>query len=327
VQLARRWLRKEQCPIRYFEEFVFKKRVKHVSGLTLDWLWKHAEEFGVSSEPEGENALLWQVKHIVELMTMLTTLANHDIRGGTISKLTARALTHGAEFDWHQLAAYDASAATVVAIVADFFACNQLPPPFEVEFVHFLHAIGFFEGMDRVPFREMDLAYSLSLMISPEFRKDLPVWFESTTFGQRQHLTRYTTDDIYSVTHAAFYLTNFGRNPLADLLDEETAERLRKELVALTVVVLRADNIDVLGELLLSWLFCHVENTFLNRMLFHQAFERLLSATTPEGQVVPTMKLLQRAQSGETSFADVYHTTLVCCMVFAVAAKRMPYAG
>jgi len=94
--------------------------VKHVSGLTLDWLWKHAEEFGVSLQPEAGNALLWQVKHIVELMTMLTTLANHDIRGGIISKLTERALTHGAEFDWHQLAAYDASAATVVAIVADF---------------------------------------------------------------------------------------------------------------------------------------------------------------------------------------------------------------
>jgi hypothetical protein len=294
----------------------------------LNWLWEHEEQFCVSSQQKEENSLPWQVKHIVELMTMLTTLANHDIRSGTISKLTRRALAYGAEFDWHQLAAYDASAATVVAIVGDFFASNQLPSPFETEFIHFLHGIGFCEGMDRVPFREMDLAYSLGLMISPEFRKELPVWFASTTFGQRQHLTRYTTDDIYSVTHAVFYLTDFGRSQLTDLLDTVTAERLRKELVALTAMVLRADNVDVLGELLLCWLFCHVENTFLNRTLFHQAFERLLSATTTEGQVVPTMKLLQRAQSGQTSFADVYHTTLVCCMVFAVAAKkRMPYAG
>jgi hypothetical protein len=265
------------------------------------------------------------VKRLIELMMMLTALANHDIRSGTTSKLTQWALAHGAEFDWHQLAAYDASAASVVGIVADFFTSNNLPPPFEVEFVHSLHEIGFFEGMDRVPFREMDLSFSLGLMISPQFRNDLPVWFSSTTFGQRQHLTRYSIDDLYSVTHAAFYLTNFGRSRLTDLLDKETTAHLRNELVALTVVILRADNLDVLGELLLCWLFCGVENTALHRMIFHQAFERLLCATTTEGQVVPTMRLLQRAQAGQAGFADVYHTTLVCCMVFAMAAKEMPY--
>lgn len=258
-------------------------------------------------------------------MTLLTTLTSHDVRGGTISKLTRRALEYGAEFDWHELAAYDASAATVVAVVADFFAANHQPPPFEFEFVRFLHEISFFEGIDRVPFREMDVSYSLGSMISPEFRKDIPVWFSSTTFGQRQHLTRYTTDDLYAVTHAAFYLTNFGRGQLTELLDKETAERFRKDLVALTAVVLRADNIDALGELLICWLFCCVKNTALNRMIFHQALERLLSATTTEGEVFPTLKLLQSTQAGRANFADVYHTTLVCSMLFAMVAKGMPY--
>ena len=62
----------------------------------------------------------------------------------------------------------------------------------------FLHAIGFFEGMDRVPFREMDLAYSLSLMISPDFVKTCPSGLRVLP-SDSDSTSRYTTDDIYSV--------------------------------------------------------------------------------------------------------------------------------
>ena len=288
----------------------------------MEWLEHHADDFRV---PQEEESLASRVKPLVELMTLLTTLANHDVRDEKISKLVHQALQYGAEFDWHELAAYDASAATVVAVVADFFAKNHKTPPFDFEFIHFLHEIGFFEGMDRVPFREMDMSCSLGMMFAPEFRKDLPVWFLSTTFGQQQHLTRYSVDDIYAVTHSAFYLTNFGRDRLSELLDQETSERLRKELVALTVMVLRTDNIDVLGELLMCWLFCRVDNTALHRMIFHQAMERLLSATTTQGAVFPTLKLLQNTPAREAKFDEVYHTTLVCSMFFNMVAKDMPY--
>ncbi|MDP9361318.1 MAG: hypothetical protein M3P29_07705 [Acidobacteriota bacterium] len=294
-------------------------RVKHLSRLTLTWLSNHAEEFRVASY--GTYSVLSHVKPLTELMLLLVVLAKHQIRDGQVSVLAERAVAHGRQFDWHELFSHDASGATVLGTIAEFFASNQLPPPFEVEFCRFLHSSGFLEGMDRVAYREMDLAHCLMWLVSPDFVGELPGWFASTAFGRRQHLTRYTIDDLYSLTHAAFYLTSFGTRNLGEVLDDSTAERLRIELAALTAIVLRSDNIDVLGELLLCWLFCDVEDTPLNRLLFRQAFARVMSATMPSGQVVPGLRLLPRAEAGETTFDDVYHTTLVAGMLFALAAK------
>jgi hypothetical protein len=289
----------------------------------LGWLLENEESFRVA--PKNEDELLAQVKHLVELMMLLNTLSSHDLRGDSISKLTQQALKYGAEFDWHQLAAYDASAATVVAIVAEFFDARNLAPPLDLDYIRSLHSIGFFEGMDRIPFREMDLSYCLSLIISPDFSKQLPAEFMNTAFGLRQHLARYMVDDLYSLTHAVFYLTNFGRSQLSGILDHETVIRLKRELVALTAAMLRADNIDVLGELLLCWLFCAIVDTPLHRVVFRESMDRMLSATRPDGQVLPVLKMMPRAQAGETAFEDVYHTTLVGGMLFSLAAQEMPY--
>ena len=288
----------------------------------MGWLSKHEQHFRVA--PKSEDELLEQVKHLIELMMLLNTLTNHGLRGEPISTLTERAIKYGEEFDWHQLAAFDASAATVIAMVADFFVARNLTPPLDLDYIRSLHSIGFFEGMDRIPFREMDLSYCLSLIISPEFFKQLPAEFMNTTFGLRQHLARYMVDDLYSLTHAVFYLTDFGRRQLAGL-DNETVVRLKRELVALTAAMLRADNIDVLGELLLCWLFCAIDDTPLHRIVFRKSMERMLSATHPDGQVVPVLKMMPRAQAGETAFDDVYHTTLVSGMLYSLAAKEMPY--
>ena len=174
--------------IQSLESFLLKRKVKHGASLTLGWLSKHEQHFRVA--PKSEDELLAQVKHLIELMMLLNTLTNHGLRGEPISTLTERAIKYGEEFDWHQLAAFDASAATVIAMVADFFVARNLTPPLDLDYIRSLHNIGFFEGMDRIPFREMDLSYCLSLIISPEFFKQLPAEFMNTTFGLRQHLAR-----------------------------------------------------------------------------------------------------------------------------------------
>jgi hypothetical protein len=308
----------------YLQRFLMYKRVNHVSNLTLGWLCDHAEGFRVDFQ--GKDSLLYKVKPLMELMLLLTTLADHGICNKKIEKLKRSAIAYAEEFDWHQLLSYDASGATPLATVATFFSSNHLRPPFEMEFARSLCSTGFLEGMDRVPFREMELAHCLGSLISPTFLKNLPVWFSNTTFGREQHLSRYTVDDLYSVTHSAFYLSNFGLRELTCALEKGKAERLRKELVALTAVVLRSDNIDVLGELLLCWLFCRVPDSAMNRMLFRQAIERLLCATTARGEVVPKIKFLRRAEDFQAGFTDLYHTTLVCTLLYAIVVKDRRYA-
>lgn len=308
--------------MRYVQRLLSSIRLKHLSTVTLRWLSEHSDDFRVGSA--GSRSVLTQIKPLTELMLLLDVFAKHQIRNEHVSRLSARAIAEANEFDWHQHFSFDASGATILGTVAEFFAANDAAPPFELDFCRFLHTSGYLEGMDRVPYREMDRVHCLAWLISPEYAKELPVWFSGTAFGRRQHPTRYTTDDLYSLTHAAFYLSNFGTRDVAEVLDAETTERLRKELVVLTAVVMRSDNIDVLGEFLICWLFCRVPDTKLNRMLFRQAFERVVSATISSGEVVPVLRALPRAQAGQTSFDYSYHTTLVAALLFSLAAKETP---
>lgn len=306
----------------YVQRLLSSIRLKHLSTLTLKWLSEHAEEFRLQAT--GPQAALTQIKPLTELLLLLGVLAKHQIENEHVSRLSGHAIDEANEFDWHQHFSLDASGATILGTVAEFFHANHAEPPFELDFCRFLHTSGYLEGMDRVPYREMDRVHCLAWLISPEYVQELPQWFSGTAFGRRQHPTRYTIDDLYSLTHAAFYLSNFGTRDVAEVLDAETTARLRKELPELTALVMRTDNIDVLGEFLVCWIFCGVPDTKLNKLLFRQAFERVVAATLPSGETVAALRALPRAQQGQTTFNDSYHTTLVSAMLFSLAAKETP---
>jgi hypothetical protein len=171
----------------------------------------------------------------------------------------------------------------------------------------------------------MDLAYNLGRIVSTEYEKEIPVWFRSTAFGRRQHIVRYSIDDVYSLTHAIFYITDLGLRAPDVLLDAETAARLRSELATLTGAMLRADNTDVLGELLLCWLFCGVERTGLNGIIFQQGLHVMMAAEQ-DGAIAPTGKILRQAKAGEATFDQLYHTTLVGAFLFNLLWKTKTYA-
>ncbi len=286
----------------------------------LGWLSRHESDFQISRV--SAEAVPWQVKPLAELMFLLTALKRHGVCGPSLERLSAAALAEGNNFDWHEFAAYDPSAATGMALVADFFHSFNRPAPFDDRFFRFLHQIEYFEGMDRMPYRDMDFAYNLGRIVSPDYEKDMPMWFGSTAFGRRQHIVRYTIDDVYSLTHAVFYLTDLGLRTTESLLDSPTAARLRAELTTLTCVMLRADNTDVLGELLLCWLFCGIESIGLNRVIFDLALHQMMAAVTGDGAVAPSAHIFHQARAGEASFKQLYHTTLVGAFLFTLLGNR-----
>jgi hypothetical protein len=258
-------------------------------------------------------------------MFLLSTLNRHGIHDKTLDCLNAGAVAEASQFDWHELAAYDASAATPLALVANFFASNGHAAPLGHDFFCFLNHIHFFEGMDRLPYREMDLAHSLSLVAGSDCEESLGEWFASTAFGRNQQITRYTIDDVYSLTHAVFYLTDMGMRDLDCYVTRAMAARLRAALWMLPAMMLRADNVDVLGELLLCWIFCRVDQSPLNDLVFDQAIHRVLAFATPEGAVAPTINSYHRAKSGNASFAELYHTTLVAALLLTLLARKYTY--
>lgn len=308
--------------IRYLQTLLDRQLVARLGKRSIEWLCRHEDDFKIS---RAANAVPWQVKPIAELMFLLTALKRHGLRSSSLERLSEGALTEAGEFDWHELAAYDPSAATGMALVADFFHCQERPAPFDDRFFSFLNDVGYFEGMDRLPYRDMDLAYNLARVVSTDYEKEIPVWFRSTAFGRRQHIVRYSIDDVYSLTHAIFYLTDLGLRAPDTLLDVETAGRLRTELATLTGAMLRADNTDVLGELLLCWLFCGIQRTGLNGVIFAHGLRQMMAAAT-DGAVAPTAAIFRQTRAGEATFKQLYHTTLVGAFLFNLLAENKSYA-
>ena len=309
--------------IRYFQTLLDRQMIARLGKHSIEWLCRHEDDFKIARA--ANDPVPWQVKPIAELMFLLTALKRHGLRSASLDRLSEGALTDAAKFDWHELAAYDPSAATGMALVADFFHCQERPAPFDDRFFSFLNDIGYFEGMDRLPYRDMDLAYNLARVVSTDYEKDIAVWFRSTAFGRRQHVVRYSIDDVYSLTHAIFYLTDLGLRAPDTLLDAETAERLRTELATLTGAMLRADNTDVLGELLLCWLFCGIERTGLNGIIFEHGLRQMMAAVT-DGAVAPTVAIFRQARAGEATFKQLYHTTLVGAFLFNLLSENKSYA-
>jgi hypothetical protein len=302
------------------KEFVTRRYVKKAAREALQWIDDQRQHFRISSDPSQE--IPWRIKPLIELSFLLTTLKRSEVEERAVEPLIQFVLAEAATFDWHELASFDPSAATPLALIADIFALANQPPPFEMAYFDYLRQIDFFEGMDRVPYREMDLVYCYARIGIPDVDRTMKVWFAGTAFGRQQGLARYTIDDIYSLTHAIFYLTGVGQHSAAKHLEASTLDRLRRELVALTAVMMRADNVDVLGELLMCWYFCEIVPTAFEQTLFMAGLERMMASVTPEGAVASTRRLKKRSETGEATFSELYHTTLVAALLFSLVDQR-----
>lgn len=299
---------------------LLKKREYHKRAVKgLDWLWTHREGFQITPSPNDD--LPWQVKPLAELMFLLTVFRRNEFEFPLSDQLGQYAMDVADGFDWHQMAAFDPSAATPLALVAKFYETESRPVPFEEAYFHFLSDIRFFEGMDRLPYRQMDFAYSMGLIGINDHAARMPVFFANTAFGRGQHLARYSIGDLYSLTHAIFYLTDVGREPTARMLDPETNQRMREHLISLTALMVRGDNVDVLGELLLCCLMCGIDLQGVNGLIFQWALQSLESWYVSDGSLPPTQAKAVKAKNGTATFAEMYHTTLVSILLNSFLTK------
>jgi hypothetical protein len=277
----------------------------------LDWLIRNFQGFAIRRS--GDVQCPFDVKALAELAFLLTILARHQLLCRRARQLAARALAAVGDFDWHNMAALDPSAATVVATIGRFCHAFGAVQSFEPDYLRFLLDIGYFDAMDRVPHRQMDLNYSLAGIGIDSEKGGLRECYLRTCAGQGQSSVRYSIHDIYSLTHAIFYLSDVGCAPQLPDLSSAEADRLREQLVIHTVALMRIDNIDVLGELLLCWVMTRVPATPFNRRIFAVAMARVRGAVLDNGAIAPTREIQRMATP---DFQLLYHTTLVAVMLF-----------
>lgn len=309
--------------------FLRRQVMQRRSLAALNWLESHGPSFRIDANASfaatvaGAHALPWQVKPLTELLFLLLVFKRHGLHEKRLRELDEFVLQEAASFDWHALLAYDPSAATPLAMIADFFLLHGRPPPFETDHFDALLKMHYFLGVDRVPYRDMDLAYSLWRLGHTRAMDKVGLLFAETAFGKAQCLAKYSIDDIYSLTHAIFYLTDVGHRPLSETIDAKTEPRLRRDLIALTAIMLRADNCDVLGELLLGWRFCRLRAAPHEEEIFQAGVDRIIASMMSDGSVPSTARGRERALAGKASFGELYHTTLVSSLLLSMLERPL----
>ena len=166
-------------------------------------------------------------------------------------------------------------------------------------------------GIERVPFRKYDLAYSLG-RIGVDTGWDMQRLYRQTVLSKGIFLPMLTIDDTYAVTHTVFYLTDMGHG-WPSWISEEEKDRLRAYNRQLTRLYLRIPNDDILGELLVCQ---HQMEDPINEDSL-RAWKRIIENQDSSGYIAGPgdwAQHLATKQEDEKAYyiwSNNYHTTLV----------------
>lgn len=292
---------------------------------TLDWHLKHIENyqpyFPAHHYREDKDTLAWRSKPLCELIYLVLILHRLGLASPEFIALEQRTLRAAREFEWEALMAEDPSSSVCVAMAMDLLDLHAVPiPGLRAQFLR-ARASGYFHSVLRIPFRDMDYHYMMSKVVSDGDRGALDAGFALTAFGLGKNPCSYTVNDIYSLTHALFYLTDMGAIELDPLTSGVADGRLRRTLMVLVAMLLRGDNNDVLGELMICVRICRLSLNGFEQRLCTAAMAKILAGMAPDGCVPSSTRSIERAACGSAKFLEVYHTTLVASILLGLRGE------
>ena len=194
--------------------------------------------------------------------------------------------------------------------------------------LQFLINTGYITSTERIPYRMMDLDYTLgNAGIIKDFQK-VKSFFNMSLLSKETLVLLFTEHDTYAITHAIIYLTDFGfRN---DLISSKKISNICWLLSALLGLYIHIKNLDILAELLIC---CHCMNWFPYPD-YYIAWKCLLDGQRNDGSMPgpyfdeDKFKSLQD-KSNRYKFEQNYHTTIVTLMACIIANKnienKLPY--
>lgn len=165
-------------------------------------------------------------------------------------------------------------------------------------------------SFERVPYRHLDLLHTLELAgiasPAPDYAQVLPM----TLLVADPNVWELSVSDLYAITHAVFYVTDFGQREVAWPAGTTTAGVADLLLACLAVARAREDA-DLVGELLMCLTCVRAPESAFER----SARAWLRSWQEPDGRlegppgVIP--RRLTEADADWGSWATAYHTTIV----------------
>lgn len=198
-------------------------------------------------------------------------------------------------------------------LYAGVYAALRLCGREDPEFRHLLEqTVGgrFATSFERVPYRHLDLLHTLDLAgidcPAPGVEQVLPL----TLVANDPNVWELSTGDVYAITHAVFYLSDFGRRDV-DWPPSTDAARVVDLLHGCLALARARADADLVGEVLMCLTCLRAPLTPFES----DARAWLRSWQEPDGKlegppgVVP--QALRDADPAWGSWATAYHTTIV----------------
>ncbi len=166
-------------------------------------------------------------------------------------------------------------------------------------------------SMERSPSQQLELYWSARLLGIEQAPPPLVGLLAQPPLAQLMR-----AEDGYALTHALFYITDFGRQPLPPAAD---AQALCASLESALAWSLARYDFDLLGECLLCTLYCGMPCTPLWRLAV-----AVLLLTWEANGFVPDRAPPATAQDAQGLFFSLYHANLVAALLASELLLRLP---
>jgi hypothetical protein len=175
---------------------------------------------------------------------------------------------------------------------------------------------------ERIPYRQLDLLHFLHLIGAEHRGRSCADVFPQTLLAGRPNVVEVKDDDAYAITHALFYMTDFGLRH-AEWTESFDVGDAAELVAALMRRYLMLGNADLTAELVASALCLGVRAT----PEIDEAWRILHAAQQPDGRIAGPAGFVDEARAEELGgpayreWITSYHTTMVAALA-ALMARR-----
>lgn len=268
----------------------------------LGWLAANVHEFNPAGERESPNKL--RSKALVELALLAAYRKKLDPAplGEDYERIVSHVWDYACAPEYWQTCVRDPRALLLYGLTyAGLRVCGLEVPGFRTAIANVL-ASGSALAQERIPYRRLDLLHFLELSGFPA-AVEYEAVCEHTLLCSNPSVVDLSDGDVYAITHALFYLTDFGlrRGRFCGRFERAEAIELVEQLLS---IYIEKENPDIAGELVCS-LYClrAPESEVLDR-----AWDYLLTAQKEDGHVPGPQHIVPES---EGVWKSAYHTTIV----------------
>lgn len=298
-------------------------RQREVQDKALKWLCENLSNFDLSLEPYQKRYLA--IKSLSELIGLASlykrkfkTIYNKHVE--EIISFTVNTLEHANYED--RLIRRPELWTLYAGLYESLYRCGVQLKGLKIALQATIDQ-GYITATERLPYSMVELSYMIHRIDSRNTSFGFDLSYCRTLFYKNPPVLFMQAADVYALTHAIFYLTDFGYKKINKLTQRKMLE-IHWTIAILIGLYLRVRDWDLLGELLIC---CYCLNWF-PYPFYENARNNLLNVQRSDGTIPHIDNGKSDKNDSEESnkdyFEQNYHSTLVTAMLCIMTNEQIP---